>query len=412
MDDDLEAIVSIPEELDEFYSSSNVGEELALVQDDESCENILPFNFDVALSVIEGDDETMEEEIAEALCEISGEKSFPCNSCEKVCKSKGGLTRHVNAKHGNKSTKGHDNIPSLTKEDLHFIVNKVKTKITEDGFWDSEMTSKMASVTSNDALYDHILPIYQQFCRKKNQDKFIMDFYELIPNSSGLLKCENQQLCSLIMISIPDHLVSFFKKGVTSEQEPSTSSGSETGVSTGVPTELDDHELGPLSYIAGYVLSKLKKKSAYKKNDELQIILQNMICPGLENEYIEARSRGGLVTPCKDLVRILEVVEHIFRQFIEKQSNVVKSIPSEILCNDALDSPLLKSLWENIIQDCGQETSKQTQKLCLENILKLYLKVRSFSYAKDYISKFKIQQKAAKSKSLRKELKRKSEDNK
>ena len=138
-----------------------------------------------------------------------------------------------------------------------------------------------------------------------------------------------------------------------------------------------------------------------------------MICPGLENEYIEAHSRGGLVTPCKDLVRILEVVEHIFRQFIEKQSNVVKSIPVfQILCNDALDSPLLKSLWENIIQDCGQETSKQTQKLCLENILKLYLKVRSFSYAKDYISKFKIQQKAAKSKSLRKELKRKSEDNK
>ncbi len=79
MDDDLEAIVSIPEELDEFYNSSNVGEELALVQDDESYENILPFNFDVALSVIEGDDETMEEEIAEALCEISCEKSFPCN---------------------------------------------------------------------------------------------------------------------------------------------------------------------------------------------------------------------------------------------------------------------------------------------------------------------------------------------
>ncbi len=70
MDDDLEAIVSIPEELDEFYSSSNVGEELALVQDDESCENILPFNFDVALSVIEGDDETMEEEIAETVRNI------------------------------------------------------------------------------------------------------------------------------------------------------------------------------------------------------------------------------------------------------------------------------------------------------------------------------------------------------
>ena len=46
-------------------------------------------------------------------------------------------------------------------------------------------------------------------------------------------------------------------------------------------------------------------------------------------------------------------------------------------------------------------------KLCLENI-KLYLKVRSFSYAKDYISKFNIQRKAAKSKALRRELKRSS----
>ena len=80
MDDDLEAIVSIPEELEDEFSLSNFGEELALVQDDESCEDILPFNVDVALSVIAGDDETMEEEIAEALCEISGEKCFPCNS--------------------------------------------------------------------------------------------------------------------------------------------------------------------------------------------------------------------------------------------------------------------------------------------------------------------------------------------
>jgi hypothetical protein len=31
MDDDLEAIVSIPEELEDEFSSSNVGEELALV---------------------------------------------------------------------------------------------------------------------------------------------------------------------------------------------------------------------------------------------------------------------------------------------------------------------------------------------------------------------------------------------
>lgn len=172
-------------------------------------------------------------------------------------------------------------------------------------------------------------------------------------------------------------------------------------------SELSEMERGPLSYIAGYVLSQLRNKSS---NDELQLLLQSMMCPSSENTYIETRSRGGLVTPCNDLVQILEVAEIVFRQFTAKQSIVVKSIPCDKLCNDVLDPPLVKSLWDNILQGCGQELSKQTHKICLENIIMLYLKVRSFSYAKDYISKFKIQQKTAKSKALRKELKRKSSD--
>ena len=44
-----------------------------------------------------------------------------------------------------------------------------------------------------------------------------MDFYELIPKSSVLLQCDDQQLCSVIMISIPNHLVSLFKQ---SQQQP------------------------------------------------------------------------------------------------------------------------------------------------------------------------------------------------
>ena len=138
--------------------------------------------------------------------------------------------------------------------------------------------------------------------------------------------------------------------------------------------------------------------------------MQSMISPDVENAYIEACSRGGLVTPSKDLVQVLAVVENMFWEFIQKQTSVVKSIPCEKLCNEALDLPLLKSLWENIMQDCSQQTLKQTKKLCLENIVKLYLRVWSFSYAKDYISKFKMQQKAVRSKSLTKELKRKNEE--
>ena len=56
-------------------------------------------NLDVTIAVTEAEGEDIEEEFNNALSEIHGEKSFPCAKCEKVCKSKGGLTRHTNAKH-------------------------------------------------------------------------------------------------------------------------------------------------------------------------------------------------------------------------------------------------------------------------------------------------------------------------
>ena len=74
--------------------------------------DILPFNFDIALSVVEGREDTMEEGIADAIREISGAKSSPCNSCEMICRSKGGLARHINAKHKNKTAHGNKNVAS------------------------------------------------------------------------------------------------------------------------------------------------------------------------------------------------------------------------------------------------------------------------------------------------------------
>ena len=71
-----------------------------------------------------------------------------------------------------------------------------------------------------------------------------MDLYEVILKSTVFLQSDNQQLCSLIMISITDHLVSLFKK---SQHQPASG---QKGI-----TELSEVERGPLSYIAGYVLS-------------------------------------------------------------------------------------------------------------------------------------------------------------
>ena len=57
------------------------------------------YNLNVSLAVLEEETDEIIEEFAEAVTEIEGKKSFPCSECEKVCKSKGGLTKHMNSKH-------------------------------------------------------------------------------------------------------------------------------------------------------------------------------------------------------------------------------------------------------------------------------------------------------------------------
>ena len=71
------------------------------------------------------------------------------------------------------------------------------------------------------------------------------------------------------MISMTDHLVALFKSDHNIEQTTSSSSSK--------PLDLSEHERGPLSYIAGYILAKLQKQCSSKPNDELQTLLQNIL---------------------------------------------------------------------------------------------------------------------------------------
>ncbi len=92
---------------------------------------------------------------------------------------------------------------------------------------------------------------------------------------------------------------------------------------------------------------------------------------------------------------------------------MAKSIPWDKLCNDTPDSPLVKSLWDNILQDVDQSRTFKTNTQDLpekHNYAFTLRSVNSFSYAKGYINKYKIREKTGKSKALRKELKRKSSD--
>ena len=113
-----------------------------------------------------------------------------------------------------------------------------------------------------------------------------------------------------------------------------------------------------------------------------------------------------MFNPSSDFLGILEQAEYLFRKQVSESKLTIRNIPTDMICNATLESPVVKSLWDNIVMSSGVYPSSSTQKLCLENVVKLYLKARSVSYARDYLNKYKIKQKQVKKKALRKDLKR------
>ena len=69
-----------------------------------------------------------------------------------------------------------------------------------------------------------------------------------------------------------------------------------------------------LSYVSGYIVSELYQKSRIKKiecDSKLQALLQALKSSGQDNEFILARSRGGLVSPSHHLMDIVEELRFV-----------------------------------------------------------------------------------------------------
>ena len=103
-------------------------------------------------------------------------------------------------------------------------------------------------------------------------------------------------------------------------------------------TQLNPAERGPLSYVAGYVIGKLfqlNNKQRNHSNEGLQALL-HATKSAKTNNYISVRTRRGLVTPCSDLVGVVEVAEIYFRENVVGN---IRHIPVEAVCYATLKSP-------------------------------------------------------------------------
>ena len=382
-----------------LYNPSLSGEGQTVSLDEDA------FHMNVAIDLIENDDLLVENEFMDALNEIDGLVVYPCNMCEKICKSKGGLTKHKNSKHvdDNASTSEGSNAP-LDKDTMNSIVNTIKQNIVEENLYGDKIEASIKNITATEALFKEVEPLYLKFCKNKNQDKLLKSFYGLMPKSTTLFNLVDSRITNLVMIHIPDHLVSFHNLN-----ERRNASVTTTVNASEECEKIEACEMGPLSYIAGYVVKRLtnsSKKKTESENTELRRLLMSLQSEQENNSFIQARNRGGLVNPSEDLLGILQEAEINFRREVSKSKEILRNIPVDVICYKTISTPIVKSLWDNIVVSSGVNSSGDTQKICLENIVRLFLRVRSFSYAKDYITQYKIREKQGKSKALRKDLKK------
>ena len=91
---------------------------------------------------------------------------YPCNMCNKICKLKGGLTKHKNSKHVNdvSGTFEGSNTTPLDKDTMNSIVNTIKQNIIDEKLYGDEIESSIKNVTATEAFFNEVEPLYSKFC--------------------------------------------------------------------------------------------------------------------------------------------------------------------------------------------------------------------------------------------------------
>ena len=130
----------------------------------------------IAIDIVETDYQEVENEFVDSIVEIEGSKVFPCSKCGKICKSKDGLTKHTNSKHGDVSPQL--NTTPLCFDTLKSIVNTIKRNIVAEKLYGDEIHSVVKSISATELLLEEVLPMYTKFCRNRNQDKLLESFFD------------------------------------------------------------------------------------------------------------------------------------------------------------------------------------------------------------------------------------------
>ena len=181
-------------------------------------------------------------------------------------------------------------------------------------------------------------------------------------------------------------------------------------------TKLSSEEKAGLQYIGGYVLHKLHNKhvNTKKSPESEQAISILKAGKARDQDSIQSQrltsslNRGGLWAITENAQSVFERTEHYFRD-VTSDNNFQKIDVTSVISRSVHDVEVV-SAYNSMLLDSELMINKGVAKDVLHTIIELYVKVRSFSFAKDIIQRHNMKLKQLKSKALRKEISRASKE--
>ena len=119
------------------------------------------------------------------------------------------------------------------------------------------------------------------------------------------------------------------------------------------------------------------------------------------------KDRGGLWKVNNNTQKIFEICEIEFQR---NKNKIMKDHKIDIndLREDLLKNSLVQSHYYNIYSSISPKVSKENAVNLLEELMLLYLRIRSHSFAKDVKETYKMKSKKSKERSLRTTIKKAS----
>jgi len=345
-------------------------------------------------------DEWFEDDFDQATADMGVQQSgFSCKICSKQYKTKNGLQRHVKKKHSSTDSR-HEG--SLQPCDIMELVQKSQAELLENSCYPQALRERIAEhdfqLTSG--LQNELVKAYDILEKHGDAEKFYSFFYgKIVVNAEKLMIGLPVPMSTLLAKHLGDKILYFFKRLKL--------------LSSSKPQPINEKEMDGLQYLCGYVVHKLLKKTWRSSNCKSETS-QSVICllnNLIENDnrsqrLIKTTTRGGLTAVKVEIQQIFILAEEAFRKTLVKSSHTAKLDVQLIIDQLMMDTQVI-SMYNSLVDDDENYSIKSEVKFSvLENMLKLYLRVRAFSFAKDIVNNHKFAMKKSKARALRKDIKK------